>query len=598
MIDNLRTTLYPLGLLASVFFTLRFFLQWIGSEKKKESRVTRSFWHLSWIGNLILAIHAFIQTQFPLAVLQGVGAAIAWRNLELMRPNPRPLKTFLPKMIALPIVIAALFFLQPFEWMRPPTLPWTGKQAEHATFLWHFAGFLGMVLFSSRFWIQWWSAEKSNVSYLGKAFWWMSLLGSLLSLLYFIRLNDVVNIAGYGVGVIPYLRNLMLLKKTTPPLQKKKIFLFAGEQSGDHLGGELVEKLKKRGFSLAGVGGKKMKEAGMSLFLPMEEFQVMGFTAVFLAFPRLWKNFRKIKKEVLHASPEAVILIDYPDFNMRLASSLKRSGYKGKLIHYVSPSVWAWRAGRVKTLAKHLDLLLTILPFEKDYYAKTKLKIEYVGHPLVKKVSSYSHHHSWREKVGIPLDKKVLGLYPGSRFHEIEANLPLQLAAAKGTDFFVAISCARASLKERIEQLLRESGLQGTIVPSEYSYELMKESTAALATSGTVTLELALHNTPTIVTYRLSSLNYILGRYIFRIKLRLFALPNIILGKEIFPEFVHRKLSTTAIAHSLKKLLENQKEVREECQKVTHSLDTIDSSEKAADAINNLLTQGEKPWKQ
>src|ERR1700722_6955471 len=183
--------------------------------------------------------------------------------------------------------------------MRPPTMLWKETQAERATFFWHLVGFGGMILFSSRFWIQWWHAEKMNESKLGRLFWWMSLVGSLLSLLYFIRLSDLVNIAGYGVGIIPYIRNLMLIKTSPSEIKKGTLFLFAGEQSGDHLGGALVQQLKKRGYSLRGVGGEKMIASGLTSFLPMESFQVMGITAVLRALPRLLILLHKIKKEIM-----------------------------------------------------------------------------------------------------------------------------------------------------------------------------------------------------------------------------------------------------------------------------------------------------------
>jgi lipid-A-disaccharide synthase len=598
--EHLRTLLYPLGLVSALFFTSRFFLQWLSSEKKKESKVTRSFWILSIVGNGILSIHAIIQSQFPLAVLQGLGAGIAWRNLDLMGKNPRSLKDFLPRIVALPLIIAALFLLQAwilhsFEWMRPPKMPWKEHQATSATFLWHLIGFGGMLLFSSRFWLQWWHAEKMKESKLGKPFWWMSLAGSILSLLYFIRLSDVVNIAGYGVGIIPYIRNLMLHKKPPLKIQKGTLFLFAGEQSGDHLGGPLAERLKKQGYSLWGVGGKKMIAAGLKPLLPMESFQVMGITDVLLALPRLLLLLRKIKKEILRNPPEALILIDYQDFNALISKSLRKSNYRGKIIHYVSPSVWAWRKKRVYGLAKRLDLLLTILPFEKECYAKTSLRVTYVGHPLSQTIENHLYDPSWKEKLGIPAGKKIIGIFPGSRRHEIEHNLSLQLNVAKEalkedpTLFFV-ISCAREDLMPKISALLEKSHLQGALAPFSNSYDLMRESHVAIATSGTVTLELALHKTPTLVTYRLSYLNYLVGRYLFRIHLPHYSLPNIISGKEIFPEFVHRSLSTKEISTSLQKLMTHRQEVQKECEKVGHLLEHSDASLQAANAITSLLS--------
>lgn len=368
----------------------------------------------------------------------------------------------------------------------------------------------------------------------------------------------------------------------------KKVFLFAGEQSGDNLGADLIPHLKEKGLSPYGVGGSAMVKMGLELFLPMEAFQVMGITAVMGALPKLWTNFRKIKKEILKTRPSAVILIDYADFNMLLSSRLRKEGYKGKIIHYVSPSVWAWRKKRIYSLAKNLDLLLTILPFEKKYYAKTDLKVEYVGHPLVKKVQNYPYDPLWRQKCGISKERKILALFPGSRGHEIEHNLPVQLAvASKKPEFLIAISCARDSLKGKIEKHLK--GIEGVIVPSNYCYELMRDCEASLATSGTVTLELCLHKRPTVVTYRLPLLNYLLGRYIFRIRLPYFALPNVIAGFEVFPEFFHRKLSTTEIKKCLDQILTHPEKIESAMREVETCLEICSASERAAAAILKLL---------
>lgn len=358
------------------------------------------------------------------------------------------------------------------------------------------------------------------------------------------------------------------------------IFVFAGEQSGDQLGAKLIHALKQKRpqLNFEGVGGPQMRQEGLEILLKMEEFQVMGFSDVFKAIFRLLGHLRQICKHILKTQPEAVILIDYAEFNIRLAKQLRKKGYQGKIIHYVSPSVWAWRKKRAHTLAQNLDLLLSILPFEKAFYEKTNLNVAYVGHPLVNAIERHQHDP------GFTLQENTIALFPGSRRSEIELNLPLQLASAKGHN--IAISVAREELKPLIEKLAPEARL----VPHQYRYELMKKAKAALATCGTVTLELALHKTPTIVTYKLGTLNYLIAK-ILGIKLPYYNLANIIANEEIFPEFVHKSLNHNEIRNSLEQLLQQRHLVSKKCHKVSSTLTGFDANQMAAEAVLSLITK-------
>lgn len=357
------------------------------------------------------------------------------------------------------------------------------------------------------------------------------------------------------------------------------IFLFAGEQSGDQLGSKLISSLrgKRPDLSFEGVGGPAMRQEGLSCLLKMEDFQVMGFSDVFKALFRLLRHLKTIRNHILKTNPAAVILIDYAEFNIRLAKTLRRKGYQGKIIHYVSPSVWAWRKGRAKTLAQNLDLLLSILPFEKKFYEKTGLNVVYIGHPLVRTI--HNHHYDPSFK----LKENTIALFPGSRKSEIVLNLPLQLAAVKGQNY--AISCARKELRPLIEKISPEA----QIVPHNFRYELMQQATAALATCGTVTLELAFHNTPTLVTYKLTFVNYLIAK-LFRINLPHYNLANIITNEALFPEFVHKSLNINDIRKSLNKLLAERQKVSERCQKISEILTESDASHIAAEKILELLS--------
>lgn len=223
MIEQWRELLYPLGFLSSIAFTLRFLLQWLHSEKMKQSVVTASFWKISLAGNLLLFVHSFIQVQFHVCVVQACNAVIAWRNINLMGSSDKQwrLISVIGLLGGAILLSSAAFMVQAIwiadadaEWFRTPIMPWGKHSAAEVPLLWHFVGSLGILLFNSRFWVQWWEAETSRKSYLSASFWWLSLAGALLSLAYFIRLGDIVNFIGPLFGMVPYIRNLMLLRRS------------------------------------------------------------------------------------------------------------------------------------------------------------------------------------------------------------------------------------------------------------------------------------------------------------------------------------------------------------------------------------------------
>ncbi len=220
--EEFRTLLYPLGLFSSLFFGLRFIVQWIESEQKGFSYVPRSFWILSLFGNVFLGIHSFLQIQFHVCLAQVSNGVIGWRNLNLFKPESKRVSlktTFLIMCFAL-LGTIVIFMIQDYvfaregHWFRVPQAPWKDIPNDDVPFSWHLLGFFSYLLFSSRFWVQWWYAEKQMKSDLPPLFWWISLVGTALTLLYFWRINDLVNIVGPSIGLIPYLRNLMFFYRT------------------------------------------------------------------------------------------------------------------------------------------------------------------------------------------------------------------------------------------------------------------------------------------------------------------------------------------------------------------------------------------------
>lgn len=378
--------------------------------------------------------------------------------------------------------------------------------------------------------------------------------------------------------------------------------LFAGEVSGDLHGAHLVHALRdKHPLShFSGVGGPRMRAAGLECFLTTEDFQVMGFSDVFRHLPSLVRQFYAFRNYILHLQPTCVILIDYPGFNLRLAKSLRKKGYTGKIVQYICPSVWAHGASRIQTMADTLDLLLTIYPFESAYFAPTSLSVRYVGNPLVETLRTHPYNRQWAEAVKLPTDKEIVALFPGSRRGEIMRHLPLQLTLAAHLQLshpqvHFALSCAHPDLMPLLQTCLKDSKLQIeqnlTIVPPNYRYELMQRCHTAIAKSGTVTLELALHKTPTLVIYNVSSFNYLIAKYILRLKLPYYCIVNILGKGEIFPERIGRSFNISECAAKLQQLHSDQPErqfIDKACTQIKHLLGSHPTHKVAAEAIIEL----------
>ncbi len=352
------------------------------------------------------------------------------------------------------------------------------------------------------------------------------------------------------------------------------LFIFVGEKSADLHGEKILKALKQLSPSLriSGVGGPKMRAVGMDCILPMEEFQVMGFVDVFLALPKLMRQFYFVANQILTLKPKTVLFIDYPGFNLRMAKHLRRKRYQGKLCHYICPSVWAWGKKRIPFMAKHLDLLLTILPFEKHYFANTNLRIEYVGHPLLQRIKE----HNYRP-YPFPKDKKIIAIFPGSRRKELERNLPLQLQVCTRLmldhpNLAFALSISDERFLPLIEEVVRKQGWKDNLqlIPQDRTYELMRAAHAAIAKSGTVTLELALHEVPTVVTYAISPFDLFIARDILKIRLPFYCLVNIIANSEVFSELFGPNFTEKNLYQKISLLIEGSQ--RKICQASCHAL--------------------------
>jgi lipid-A-disaccharide synthase len=375
------------------------------------------------------------------------------------------------------------------------------------------------------------------------------------------------------------------------------IFLFAGEPSGDLHGSHLIAALKNlnKNLSLEAVAGPLMRNQPIQTYMHMEEFAVMGFTDVILNLPSLIKKFYKIRNHILKVKPDAVILIDYPGFNLRLATHLRKRGYQGKIVQYICPTVWAHGKNRIDVMNKSLDLLLTIYPFEKDYFLKKPLQVEYIGHPITQTIQEYSY-----KSLDIPVEHLV-ALFPGSREGEIKRNLSKMLTSAVEIKQFepktiFAISVANDRVETVIKEMLASSTFQVKdffLVPKSNTYELMRACKSAIAKSGTVTLELALHKKPTVVVYELTWLNRFIAKYIMRVNLPFYCIVNILKNKMVFPELIEHGFTAENLTKNLKGI-HNSSSLRDsciqDCENLTKLLQVGDAHQKAAHAILRALS--------
>lgn len=358
------------------------------------------------------------------------------------------------------------------------------------------------------------------------------------------------------------------------------LFIFAGEKSADVHGERLLKALKAEfpHLNVAGVGGPKMRACGMQSILHMEQFQVMGFIDVFVSLPSLIKQFYIVAREIERLKPKMVLTIDYPGFNLRLHRHLRKKGFKGKQCHYICPSVWAWGKQRIPLMAENLDLLLTILPFEKKLFAHTSLPVAYVGNPLVEKIHSYAY-----KPFPVQSDKKIIALFPGSRTKEIERNLTLQWKVCKELpDFHPVISVSEPRFLPLIKSIVSPESC--SFISGDFTYELMRACHFAIAKSGTVTLELALHCKPTVVTYGISALDLLIARDILRIRLPYYCLANIIASKEVFPELIGPHFTYAALLENVHALIEPSRyaQCHKDCEEVIELLGDKNAAQEAA----------------
>ncbi len=325
-----------------------------------------------------------------------------------------------------------------------------------------------------------------------------------------------------------------------------KYYIIAGEASGDLHGSNLIKELKRldAAASVRCWGGDKMETAGATLVKHYKELAFMGFIEVLSNLKTILNNLSFCKKDILQYRPDAVILIDYPGFNLRIAKWAKQQGIK--VIYYISPQVWAWKENRVKGIKRDVDKMLVILPFEKEFYQKWNYEVEYVGHPLAEVINNFTA----TEKLFT--DKKVVALLPGSRKQEILKKMPVMLEAAKNFPAYHFVVAKAPGIEENFyNDMLAGHGNVSAVVNK--TYQLLHEAKAALVTSGTATLETALFGVPEVVCYKGNRLSYQIAKRL--IKIKYICLVNLVMDKEVVKELIQDELTVENITRELTALL-------------------------------------------
>nr|MBF0221975.1 lipid-A-disaccharide synthase [Desulfobulbaceae bacterium] len=335
----------------------------------------------------------------------------------------------------------------------------------------------------------------------------------------------------------------------------KKIMVIAGEASGDMHGANLVKAMKSINSDLyfCGVGDEALRQAGVEIIVESREISVVGLIEVVFHLRDIRRAFKLIVNRLQKDQPALLILIDFPDFNLMLAKQAKKIGIP--VFYYISPQVWAWRSGRVNKIARLVDKLAVILPFEKDFYTQRGVEIvEFVGHPLVDCVTVSEESETFRPMHSIPATATVVGMLPGSRIRELRSILPEFIEAAhklkqqkKELCFLMPLAPtleeSDLEISDEIKTLLNLKIVRGQ------RYDLMANCDLVMVASGTVTLELALLNVPMVVVYRISPLTYFLGRRLIKVKFA--SLVNLIAGKEVVKELLQNDFTADALVAAL-----------------------------------------------
>ena len=375
----------------------------------------------------------------------------------------------------------------------------------------------------------------------------------------------------------------------------KRILIIAGEASSDMHAADLVKEIKsvKSDVSFFGLGGNRMKEAGVDIHENIVRLAFMGPGGLFKHYLQLKKIFNTLRDNLKQNPPDLAVLIDYAEFNLRVAKELKALGVP--VVYYVSPQVWAWGLWRIKTIRRLVDKMLVFFKFEETLYKEHGVNVSFVGHPLLDMVKTTSKKEAILKKLGIEKDFKVIGLLPGSRESEIKNILPVMLESAKlilntfNQRIRFVLPMAATVNKQYVKQRIKNSGVDVIAVEND-TYNAVSICNCAMVTSGTATLETALLNVPMAIIYKANFLNYILTKHL--IKLPYIGLVNVISGKHVVKEFLQYEATSEKIADYMKRLITDEKlinKIKQEFLAIRLSLEEPGAVTRAAKEVADFL---------
>ena len=362
--------------------------------------------------------------------------------------------------------------------------------------------------------------------------------------------------------------------------KNKKIMIIAGEESGDMYASNIINTLsKKNNYTFYGMGSYKMKKTEAKILVDSSKLSVVGVFEILKIYPKLLKSLKIIKNSMISIKPDLLILIDYQEFNMKLAKFAKQKGIK--VLFYISPQIWAWRENRINKIKNYVDEMAVIFPFETKYYEKFGVSSHYVGHPLI---AENLHQKNYKKNT------EYVGFFPGSRVNEIKKHLPIVFNVIKklheeypNEKFIVSRS---NNIDVKIYNKFFSNKDYISIITNENIYKTIDMCKVAIAASGTITLQIALKKIPMCMFYKLSMLSYFLAKFL--VKIKFISLVNIVLEKNAIKEFIQNKASSKNIFNEVKKIISNDKYKN----KLIKDLSLIEeklSNNKYKYDINNLI---------
>lgn len=367
-----------------------------------------------------------------------------------------------------------------------------------------------------------------------------------------------------------------------------RYYIIAGEASGDLHASNLVAEIKKKDkkAEFRGCGGDLMKAQGVDLLKHYRTMAFMGFVEVAVNLRKVLDNIAQCKKDIIEYQPDALILVDYPGFNLRIADFAHEKGFK--VLYYISPQVWAWKRRRVKKIKKSVDKMIVIFPFEEAFYKEYGVDVTYVGNPLLDELSKSGtpNRSIFLRRNSLGEKREIIALLPGSRTQEVKRILPVMLKVVPHFPDYQFVIGGVSSLDKSLYKKI--IGNTDVFLIENQTYELLQNSSAAIVTSGTVTLETALFTVPEVVCYKATGFSYLLAKWM--IKVKFISLVNLVMDKEVVKELIQSDLTEKNIVTELERLLHDgkrQRQILEDYDELRDRLGNAGASEKAAEIVVN-----------